>query len=112
MQIQVNTDHNVEGREALIKGVSGVVDAALGRLSHQITRVEVHLSDVSGPRTGGEDKRCMMEARLEGHPPVAVTHEAATIHQAVDGASARLGRRIESTLATLRSRQERRGGDR
>jgi len=45
MQVQINTDHNIEGREALAAYVSGVVEAALSRISDHITRVEVHLSD-------------------------------------------------------------------
>lgn len=43
-----------------------------------------------------------MEARLEGRQPIAVTHEAATGHQAIDGAADKLERFIESTLGRLR----------
>ena len=45
MQIQVNTDHKIEGHEALAAQVRGVVKNALSRMSDHITRVEVHLSD-------------------------------------------------------------------
>ena len=45
MLIQVNTDHNIEGRETLATHVQGVVEDALSRFKDQITRVEVHLSD-------------------------------------------------------------------
>jgi hypothetical protein len=40
----------------------------------------------------------MMEARLEGRQPIAVTDEADTVVQAVDGAAGKLARLIESTL--------------
>jgi hypothetical protein len=43
----------------------------------------------------------MMEARLEGRQPVAVTHQAATMDQAVDGAADKLARLIENTLGRL-----------
>jgi hypothetical protein len=43
----------------------------------------------------------MMEARLEGHPPVAVTHHAATLVQAIDGAAERLLHRLEHTFGRL-----------
>ena len=80
MQIQINTDRNIEGREALATQVSGVVESALSRFSDHITRVEVHLSDENSAKKGGHDDiRCMMEARLEGRQPVAVTHQAATV---------------------------------
>ena len=101
MQIQVNTDSNIEGREKLIAHVRSVVESALNRFSDRITRVEVHLSDQNGDRSGQDDKRCMMEARLKGRQPTAVTHDAATLQQAVDGAADRIQRSIESALGRL-----------
>ena len=83
MQIQVNTDHNIEGHEALAAQVRGVVESDLSRFNDHITRVEVHLSDERSHKRGHNDKRCMMEARLAGHQPSAVTHQAATLDQAV-----------------------------
>ena len=105
MQIQINTDSNIEGREKLADHISGVVEHALGHFSRQITRVEVHLSDENGPKSGQHDKRCMMEARLEGHQPTAVTHEAATVDQAVHGAADKLKRSVETTVERLRVRR-------
>jgi len=101
MQIQINTDHNIEGREALAAHVQGVVESVLGRFGEQITRVEVHLSDQNGDKSGQDDKRCMMEARLEGRQPTAVTHSAGTVDEAVDGAADKLKRSLESTLGRL-----------
>ena len=40
MQVQINTDHNIEGHEALADQVRGVVESALTRLSDHITRAE------------------------------------------------------------------------
>ena len=99
MQIQLNTDGNIEGHEELATQVSSVVESALKRFSDHITRVEVHLSDEnSEKKDGNDDMRCMMEARLEGRQPIAVTHQAATLDQAVEGAADKLTRLIESTL--------------
>jgi len=102
MHIQINTDHNIDGREALADHVRGVVTGELSRFSGHITRVEVHLSDPSGDNAGGssghDDKRCVLEARIEGRQPLAVTHEAATLHQAVEAAAGKLSRMIEHTL--------------
>jgi ribosome-associated translation inhibitor RaiA len=108
MQIQINTDHNIEGREALADQVSGLVERALNRVSDHITRVEVHLSDENSDKSGQNDKRCMLEARLEGRQPVAVTHHAATLDEAVDGAADKLARMIESTLGQRREQQSHR----
>ena len=104
MQIQINTDNNIEGREELATQVEAVVQESLRRFSEQITRVEVHLSDENSHKSGQDDKRCVMEARLEGRQPAAVTHQAATLHEAVDGAADKLTASLESTLGRLRDR--------
>lgn len=101
MQIQINTDSNIEGREKLATYVKGVVESTLSRFREQITRVEVHISDENGHKSGQDDKRCMMEARIEGRQPTAVTHQAANLDQAINGAADKLQRSIESTLGRL-----------
>ena len=101
MHIQINTDHNIEGHEALATHLSSIVKNTLNRISSQITRVEVHVSDENGPKNGKNDKRCVMEARLENRHPVAVTCNAETLHQAVEGAADKLIRSIDSDLGRL-----------
>ncbi len=101
MQIQVNTDRNVEGGAEFSSQVESAVQGIVGRFSDQITRVEVHLSDVNGAKSHGDDKRCLIEARLAGRQPVAVSHEAATLEGAVEGATDKLKRSLESSLGRL-----------
>jgi ribosome-associated translation inhibitor RaiA len=101
MHIQINTDGNIEGRERLADHVKDVVEHALRRFSDRITRIEVHLSDERSDMNGQDDKRCMIEARLEGRQPTAVTHQAASLDDAVDGAADKLKRSIESTVDRL-----------
>lgn len=103
MHIQINTDSNIEGREDFAIHVKAVVESALSRLSDRITRVEVHLSDQNSDKSGQDDKRCMMEARLEGRQPTAVTHQAASLDDAVDGAADKLKRSLESTLGRVKN---------
>ncbi|MEP6960432.1 MAG: HPF/RaiA family ribosome-associated protein [Acidobacteriota bacterium] len=101
MQIQFNTDHNIEGREALAIYVSEVVENALNLVSGHITRVEVHLSDENSNKGGPNDKRCVMEARLEGRQPIAVTNHASGVGDAVADAADKLARLVENTLGRL-----------
>lgn len=101
MQIQINTDHNVAGTEAFADHVKEIVTSALGHFSEQITRVEVHVSDQKGGEGGEGDKRCMLEARLRGRQPTAVTHQAQTLDEAIGGAADKLKRSLESTLGRL-----------
>jgi ribosome-associated translation inhibitor RaiA len=107
MQIQIDTDRHIEGHERLAAWARGVVEQALNHVSDRITRVAVHLSDENGDRSGQQDKRCLMEARLEGHQPIAVTHQAATMDQAVNGAAEKLTSMIESILGRLRDQRRR-----
>lgn len=102
MQIQINTDRNLEGREALFAHIRKVVAHSLSHQSGHITRVEVHLADENGPKSGAKDMRCTMEARLEHHQPLAVTQDAANMHQAIDGAAEKLAHLVERTLGKLR----------
>jgi ribosome-associated translation inhibitor RaiA len=109
MQVQINTDRNIEGREALADQVRSVVESDLSRFSDQITRVEVHLSDENSDKKGGNDEmRCVMEARIKGRQPIAVSNQAASLDQAVDGAADKLTKVIESTLGRLRDQKSRR----
>lgn len=98
MQIQINTDSNIEGPEALAASIKGVVESAVGRFSDRISRVEVHLSEQSAGRSTEHDKRCVMEVRLEGRQPSAVSHEASSVSEAVDGAAEKLKHSVERTL--------------
>jgi ribosome-associated translation inhibitor RaiA len=109
MQIQINTDHNIEGHESLAARISGVIENTLSRFSDHITRVEVHLSDENSDKKDGYDNmRCMIEARLEGRQPIAVTHQATTLDEAVDGAADKLTNLIETTLGRLHDQELRR----
>lgn len=105
MQVQINTDRNIQGHEALAVPVRASVESALSRFSEHITRVEVHLGDENAGKHGAQDKRCMMEARIEGRKPLAVTHYAETVALAIDGATDKLVRVVESTLGRQHDRR-------
>lgn len=101
MKIQLNTDVHIDGTEALAAQVGATVEQALARFSEHVTRVEVHLRDENAGKSGQDDQRCMLEARLEGRQPVAVTDHATTLEQAVHGAAQKLARLLDSTLGRV-----------
>lgn len=107
MLIKINTDHNIQGREALAARLTAVVEQALARVGEHITRVEIHLSLESGGKSGQSDKRCVMEARLEGYQPIMVSDQAGSLDQAVEGAATKMLRAIDSAHGRLRSRSQR-----
>jgi hypothetical protein len=98
MQVLVNSDHHITGSESVSQRVQGVVHDALDRFGERVTRVEVHLNDVNGAKLGDRDKRCMMEARLSGLKPIAVSHQAPTLREAMEAAADKLERAVDRTL--------------
>ena len=104
MQIQVNTDRNIPGHELLVTQVEETVRKSLQHFESQITRVEVHLSDENGDKAGANDKRCVMEARLEGHQPLAASHQAESLRQAYVGAANKLKTALGNTRGKLSTR--------
>jgi ribosome-associated translation inhibitor RaiA len=101
VQIQVNSDHHIKGDERMNEIVTGLVTDAVGHYADRITRVEVHLNDVNGAKHGERDKRAMMEARIGGLAPIAVTNEADSLELAMEGAAEKLARAIERALGRL-----------
>ena len=102
MQVQVSTDNHIEGSAELSRQVEAVVEGALGRFSDWITRVEVQLSDESsGSKTRDNDNRCVMEARPAGQQPISVSHQGATLDQALKGSAKKLARLLNDTKGRL-----------
>lgn len=83
MIVQINTDKNITGREGFINYFKEQIDSELHRFSEHITRVEVYLTDENGPKGGVNNIKCVLEARLEGRPPVAVNGHADTSEKAI-----------------------------
>ena len=105
MKIQINTDDNIDQSDAQPDQTEATIRDILERFSDQVTRVEVHLSDEnSNKKFGIADIRCLLEARLEGLQPVAVTDESATVDQAVEGAARKMKRSLDSILGKRNKR--------
>jgi ribosome-associated translation inhibitor RaiA len=103
MQVQVNTDKNITSGERLTEIVRSTVTGKLHRFRSQVTRVEAHLSDEDAHKSHGNDKKCVLEARPAGMKPLAVTHMAATVEQAITGAVEKLERVLGDTFDQLHS---------
>lgn len=107
MQVQVSTDKNINGSAKLIENITGELQDSLSRFANQITRIDVHLSDANGPKSTGDDKTCLLEARLAGRQPTVVSHEAASVRQAIDGAMTKLERALDHVVGRLGDRKGR-----
>lgn len=105
MQVRVNTDHHLKASDELAARIGADVVAALDRFGGRVTRVEVHLNDENSSKAGATDKRCMIEARLPGHPPLAVSARGEDYDLAVRAAADKLARALDSTLGRLEDRR-------
>lgn len=105
MLIEISTDSNIGGSDRLSAHIKELVQNALGHFAGRITRIEVHLSDANAGKSGQDDKHCMIEARLEGRQPAAVTHAAATLEKAAKGAADKMKRSLDTTIGRLRDSQ-------
>lgn len=107
MLIQVNSDNNIQGREELVSYLNSMLHDELKRFEERITRIEVHLSDENSHKSAGDDKRCLMEARMNGLQPIAVTNFSGSIHEAIQGAKDKLIRKIDHELGRMNDRNGR-----
>ncbi len=104
MQIELSTDNHIQGTDELKTVVEELVRHPLARFQSRVTRLEVHLGDENGPRKTPDDKRCMLEARLEGRKPTSVVAHADTLEGAVRSAARKLQRALEHELGKLDAR--------
>ncbi|HQW43012.1 MAG: HPF/RaiA family ribosome-associated protein [Chitinophagaceae bacterium] len=103
MTIQLNADKNLTIHEAFGNKLKDMLNDELSRFSESITRIEVHLSDENGPKKGLNDKRCLLEARLERRQPIAVTEFSDTHENAVIGAIDKLKASLTTKLGRLKN---------
>src|SRR3982074_3739126 len=104
MQVLVSSDHHITSSESVAQRVEDILLPSVDRFAGRLTRVEVHLNDVNGPKHGERDKRVTMEARVAGRAPVAVTNEAPSLLEAIEGASRKLERALERSFGRLDSK--------
>lgn len=99
MQIQLNTDKHIAGSPLLLDHVQKTLEHELRHVAGDVTRVEVHLNDLNSSKTGGDDKRCQLEARVAGIHPISVENRASSIHVALKAAAEQLARAVKTSLA-------------
>lgn len=103
MTIQINTDKNVSVDETYGNQLEALLTEELSRFDEYITRLEVHLSDENGNKESQDDKKCLLEARLKGRQPIAVSALANTYDQAVNGAIDKLKASLDTIIGRLQN---------
>jgi putative sigma-54 modulation protein len=74
---------------------------ALNRNDKYITRVQVRLADINGPR-GGVDKRCQIDLGLAGRSDIVIEDVEADLYVAIDRATDRCARTLARQLERVR----------
>jgi len=101
MTIQINTDKTLTGEKRSSDFFTSQITEALKRFESHITRIEVHLKDENGKKEGFNNISCLLEARLEGRQPIAITNQADTVDLAVTGAIDKIKTAIETILGRI-----------
>ncbi len=108
MQVQVHADDSIQGGESLAQWVQEEINTKMARLEEYVVRVEVFLTGVDALKsTGGPGKRCVLETRATGRPPIAVNAEAEKVKDAFSGAIEKLRRAVEADLGKVKDKHGR-----
>jgi hypothetical protein len=108
MKVQVNTSNDIENKDALESWASDYLNEHLARFDQDITSIEVQMTDENhAAKGGGVDKRCMLEARVNGRAPVAVTNFAPNQDLAFRGAAEKLLHALDHEFGKLDRREHR-----
>lgn len=105
MQVQVHADDSIQGGESLAQWAQEEINTKLARLKEYVVRVEVFLTGVDALKsTGGPGKRCVLETRATGRPPIAVNAEAEKVKDAFSSAIEKLKRAVETDLDKVKDK--------
>ena len=104
MLFQFNSDNVIDGHEGVAARVEEIVRAKLDRVSDRLSRVEVHVGDVNGPKDG-DDIRCAVELRPNGMDPISATDQAANIEAAASSATAKALSAFDKRIGKLTDRK-------
>ena len=105
MQFMFNSDNQTPLGSETAEKVEAIVGSRLVRISDRLTRVEVHVSDVDGPRSGGDDKRCAIEIRPNGMRPISAADEASTVEGAVSAAADKVLKAFDRQIGKATTRK-------
>ncbi|WP_322549306.1 HPF/RaiA family ribosome-associated protein [Flavobacterium psychraquaticum] len=102
MLVQIHTDKNIEGGSRFSEYFSAEIKEQLARYNEIVTRIEVHVTDENGSKTSPNDKKCVIEARIEKKQPIAVTAHDDTAEKAFFEALEKIQRVLETTVEKIK----------
>jgi ribosome-associated translation inhibitor RaiA len=103
MKILINTDRTIKGDENHQAYFTELIATELDRFESYISKIEVHLSDQNGNKEGRDDIHCLIEARIEGKQPIAVSKQANSTKLAISGAIEKLKAALETIVGRMQN---------
>jgi ribosome-associated translation inhibitor RaiA len=103
MEIQINSDNNTRISEEYNLQLKELLSTKLRRYDKYLTRIELYLSDVNGSKSGIDDKKCLIEARIKGKDPIAATTIEENYDKAIALSLEKLKSSLNSTLGKLKA---------
>ncbi|WP_316783918.1 HPF/RaiA family ribosome-associated protein [Pedobacter frigiditerrae] len=104
MIIQLNADKSLTIHSEYEAQITAQLTKDLERFTGHITRVEVHLSDENGNKSGINDKKCLLEARFEGKSPIVTSDLGNTYDLALKGATEKLKHALTTIVSKLKEK--------
>jgi len=101
MTIQLNADNNLKINKDYAKKLNAIIDDSFKRYSEYLTRIEVHFSDENSHKTSSNDKKCVLEAKLKGREPIAVSDFGDTYDLAFDSAIDKMKASLDTILGKM-----------
>ncbi len=102
MLVQIHTDKNIEGGSRFTEYFTTEINNELARFDEIVTRVEVHITDENGNKSTPNDKKCVIEARVEKKQPIAVTATADSPEKAFFEALEKIQRVLDTTVEKIK----------
>ncbi|MCZ4408214.1 HPF/RaiA family ribosome-associated protein [Cryomorphaceae bacterium 1068] len=103
MTIQVNTDNNIKGSQNMEAYFTEKIETGLKHFADHITRVEVHLSDQNGEKSGTNDIQCRLEARLEGQQPILAESREENHEKALSKAISKMQAALRTKIGKMQN---------
>ena len=102
MLVQIHTDKNIEGGSRFAEYFTTEIKNELARFDEIVTRVEVHITDENGNKSTTNDKKCVIEVRVEKKQPIAVTANADSPEKAFFEALEKIQRVLDTTVEKIK----------
>lgn len=102
MHIQINSDKNIDININSKQIYKSKTEKKLERFENIISRIEVHLSDENAEKSGLNDKKCLIEARMQNRQPIIVTDTSDVIEKSFASALNKLTRKLDTIVGKMR----------